>query len=85
MVRLHIAGKGELDLGAKGKRGQLNQLPRPWAGRSKEAGRSGESSVLLALGYRLPICHLTQSLDLFCNMGIFSCFAYSYPILQMRD
>lgn len=38
MGRLQIAWKGELELGAKGKLGQLRQLPRIWMWRRKEGG-----------------------------------------------
>lgn len=80
MGRLQIAWKGELELGAKGKLGQLRQLPRIWMWRRKEGvWGSGDSSLLLALGYRLYFSHLTQPLGLFPNGGIFSLFWVILP------
>lgn len=57
-------------------------LPRPWVG-TREAKVRGEFT---SPGPGLQALYLSpQSLALFCNMGIFSHFEYSYPILQMRD
>lgn len=69
MGRLQITGKGELEVGTKGRPGQLKPLPRAWPGRRGEGGGQG---ALTSPGPGLQCSEVSspQSLDLICKVGI---------------